>query len=92
MLMAIFICLGLVCGALLGARYKVTALILALPVAFAFPCLLAVLGQANLITGLAWVFLTMVGVQLGFLAGGVVLGGTERRYSRSGAPLHRPHR
>jgi hypothetical protein len=90
-MMAIFICLGMVCGALLGGRYKVTALILALPVAFAFPCLLAVLGGADLLTGMAWVFLTMVGLQLGFLAGGVVSTGTDRRYSRLDATLRRSH-
>lgn len=86
------ICLGLTCGGFLGLRYRITALILALPAAFVFPCLLAVLGHADWLTALAWEFLTLVGLQLGFVAGGFASGGTGRRLLGMAPAFRRPHR
>jgi hypothetical protein len=71
--MAFLLGAALIFGGLLGLRCRSAVLILALPVAFLLPIGLALVMETSALQALAWAFLASVAVQLGFLAGGVVV-------------------
>jgi len=82
---------GLIFGGLLGLRYRLAILVLAVPIAFFLPFGLALIVQTSLVEALALAFLASVAIQLGFLAGGFVASQPEKRLSPSGSS-HWRHR
>jgi hypothetical protein len=89
--MAFLVGSALIFGGLLGSRYRVIVLVLALPIAFVLPCSLALLANATLLQAMAWAFLASAAVQFGFCAGGLTAAAYDQRVSASSSS-HWRHR
>lgn len=70
--MAAILLLGLACvfGAVIGTRHSVAALIVALPLAITAVGWLAIHTATGMSIALLWQFLTVSGLQIGYLTGG----------------------
>jgi hypothetical protein len=73
----------LIFGGLLGLRYRVAILVIALPIAFVVPCTLALIANEGALNALGWAFLASVAVQLGFVAGGLAATESDARLDPS---------
>lgn len=70
--------LALVLGTLLGMQYRVAVLAIVVPLSSVAICPLAFLLDVGMPTMLAWQTVAVIGLQIGYLAGGYLSAGRGR--------------